>query len=78
MNIILFASLSVPALGVAESFREAAPRVPAFGEIMSQMPMLPTPSSVGQLPSLYSTSITQNHKVRLRYALHTPSRSRGN
>ena len=29
MSIILFATLSVPALGGAESLREAAPRVPA-------------------------------------------------
>ena len=34
MSIILFATLSVPALGGAESLREAAPRVPAFGELM--------------------------------------------
>lgn len=47
MSIILFAALSVPALGGAESLREAAPRVPAFEELMGQMPTPPTPASIG-------------------------------
>lgn len=72
MSIILFATLSVPALGGAESLREAAPRVPAFGELMGQMPTPPTPASIGQLPYLHSTSVTQSLKVRLSQgALHT-------
>lgn len=85
MSVILFATLSFPALGGAESLREAAPRVPAFGELMGQMPRPPTPASIGQLSSLHPTSITQSLKVRLALgALHTPcsssstSSSRGN
>lgn len=38
MSIILFATLSVPGLGGAGSFREAAPRVSAFGELKGQLP----------------------------------------
>lgn len=65
MSFILFATLSVPALDRAESLREAEPRVPAFGELVGQMPRSPTPASLGQLPSLHRTSITQSRKVRL-------------
>lgn len=42
MSIILFATLSVPALGGAKSLRAATPRVPAFEELMGQMPTPPS------------------------------------
>lgn len=57
MNIILFATLSVPVLGGAGSLRKTTPRVSAFGG--AHRPATPSlPAFIGQPPSLYPTFVT--------------------
>lgn len=65
ISIILFAALSVLALGGARSLREAASRVPIFGGLMGQLPIALPLASIEQSPSLHLTSIPQDPKVRL-------------